>query len=218
MVGYCLSVVILVDYKMLNSMTMESTEDKQQLFFRFLNLFTDISEDDFAIIKEYFHVDQFPAGKVLLHEAETAKQLFFVLKGILKIVSVSEKGNEVIHFFVKENKFCTILYSFQRGDTSSEGIVCATDVELIVFSKQGLEKLYTRLPYFESLMQNITQQTLLDKIRIRNSYMGEDATARYLKFITQNPDIMLRVPLSDVASYLGITQQSLSRIRREITF
>ena len=56
----------------------------------------------------------------------------------------------------------------------------------------------------------------MEKIATRNAYMGEDATTRYLKFIQRQPEIALRVPLSDVASYLGITQQSLSRIRRNI--
>ena len=80
-----------------------------------------------------------------------------------------------------------------------------------------LQLVYKQLPYFEGLIQSITQQALLDKIKVRNSYMGEDATSRYLKFIAHHPDIMQRLPLSDVAAYLGITQQSLSRIRREIS-
>ena len=70
--------------------------------------------------------------------------------------------------------------------------------------------------YFKTLVESITHQALLDKIQIRNNLMGEEATTRYHKFISNQPDIMLRVPLSDVASYLGITQQSLSRIRRNM--
>jgi hypothetical protein len=76
--------------------------------------------------------------------------------------------------------------------------------------------LYETIPYFKALIDGITQQALYDKIQIRNAYMGEDATTRYQKFMVRQPDIALRVPLSDVASYLGITQQSLSRIRKNI--
>ncbi len=180
-------------------------------------MFREIPESDFDIISKHCHIESFRTGIVLLEEGKVARQLFFVLDGILKITATTDKGIEVIHFFVKENKFCTILYSFLGGDTSRESIITAVDTELIVFSKNELELVYKQLPYFEGLIQSITQQTLLEKIKVRNSYMGEDATARYLKFITEQPDIMMRLPLSDVASYLGITQQSLSRIRREIS-
>ncbi len=68
----------------------------------------------------------------------------------------------------------------------------------------------------KELITNITQQTLLEKIRVRNAYMGEDAATRYEKFLAKQPEIALRVPLGDVASYLGVTPQSLSRIRKNM--
>ena len=140
----------------------------------------------------------------------------FFCQGILKIVSVNGKGNEVTQFFVKEDHFCTILNSFNNQVPAHESIKAACDTDLIVFPREQLWQLYTQLPYFQSLINQITQQTLLAKIQVRNSYMGEDAATRYQQFLQQQPDIALRVPLSDVASYLGITQQSLSRIRKQI--
>jgi len=191
--------------------------DKKDRLFKFLNLYREIPESDFNTISENCHVETFPTGAVLLEAGTVAKRLFFILDGILKITSTTEKGIDVVHFFMKENRFCTILHSFTGGDISKEGIAAAVDTEVIVFSKNQMEHIYQCLPYFEELLQRITQQALLEKIKVRNSYMGEDATTRYLKFVDQHADIMLRVPLSDVASYLGITQQSLSRIRRDIS-
>ncbi|HEX3935110.1 MAG TPA: Crp/Fnr family transcriptional regulator, partial [Puia sp.] len=186
------------------------------IFHKFLDLFREIPEADFDVITQYLHVRDVKAGEVLLNEGRTAKELFFVISGILKIVSTSEKGNEIIQFFIKENKFCTILYSFNDDVVSREGIVAATDGKVLVFSKAKLNSLYEKLPYFKGLVESITQRALIAKIQIRNNLMGEEATIRYHKFVSQQPDILLRVPLSDVASYLGITQQSLSRIRRNI--
>ena len=188
-----------------------------QHFHRFLNLFKEIPAADFELIGQYLQHRDIVPGQVLLQQGKTAKELFFVSTGILKIVSTSEKGNDVVQFFIKENKFCTILYSFNGGIIAHESIVAATPGELLVFSKTALDDLYAQLPYFKSLVESITQQALIDKIQARNMLMGEDATTRYHKFILQQPEVMLRVPLSDVASYLGITQQSLSRIRRSIS-
>ncbi|MBN8826257.1 MULTISPECIES: Crp/Fnr family transcriptional regulator [unclassified Spirosoma] len=192
-------------------------ETDPALFHAFLNRFREIPDTDFDLIGQFMQFRSIKAGDTLLEQGRTAKELFFVASGILKIVSISEKGNEVIQFFVKDNKFCTILYSFMGEVASQEGIVAATDGVVFVFSKQRLNSLYQQLPYFKDLVETITQQALMDKIKIRNNLMGEEATTRYLKFIAQQPHIIQQVPLSDVASYLGITQQSLSRIRRNIS-
>ena len=189
-------------------------EANKTIFYRFLNLFREIPAADLELIAQHLQQRDIAPGQVLLQQGKTAKELFFVATGMLKIVSTSEKGNDVIQFFIKENKFCTILYSFNGGVIAHESIVAATIGELLVFSRTSLNALYDKLPYFKSLVESITQQALIDKIKMRNSLMGEEAATRYHKFISQQPDIMLRVPLSDVASYLGITQQSLSRIRR----
>ena len=192
-------------------------ESDKTSFHRFLNLYKEIPAADFELIGQHFQHRDIVPGQVLLQQGKTAKELFFVSTGILKIVSTSEKGNDVIQFFIKENKFCTILYSFNGGIVARESIVAATHGVLLAFSRTSLDALYDKLPYFKGLVDGITQQALLDKIQVRNSLMGEEATTRYHKFIAQQPDIILRVPLSDVASYLGITQQSLSRIRRNIS-
>ncbi|MGY0035621.1 Crp/Fnr family transcriptional regulator [Pedobacter sp. NJ-S-72] len=185
--------------------------------FNFLKLFRDIPEQDEDIISQNIQFRKVTEGEILLQEGKLAKELFFVCNGILKIVSISEKGNPVTLFFLKEHRFCTILKSLSNGVPANESIVVAAcEVELIVFPKDRLLHLYTIIPYFKDLIGRIIQQGLLDKIQVRNSYMGEDATTRYQKFIAQQPDIALRVPLSDVAYYLGITQQSLSRIRKNI--
>jgi CRP-like cAMP-binding protein len=184
--------------------------------FNFLRLFRNISADDEDIISRSIRFREVKEGEVLLQEGKIAKELFFICNGILQITTVNEKGNTVTLFFLKENQFCSILNSLNNSVPANESIKAACDAALIVFSKENLLKLYETLPYFKELITGITQQALLDKIQLRNTYMGEDATTRYQKFIILQPDIALRVPLSDVASYLGVTQQSLSRIRRSI--
>ncbi|RAJ33009.1 Crp/Fnr family transcriptional regulator [Pedobacter cryoconitis] len=190
--------------------------DNFQPIFDFLRLYRAISESDQTLINLQLQFRKVKEGEVLLQQGKLARELFFVCKGILKIVSFSDKGNPVTQFFLKEHRFCTILNSLNDSVPANESIIAACDAELIVLSKDKLLHLYDAIPYFKDLTTTIFQQSLLEKIKVRNSYMGEDATTRYQKFILQQPDIALRVPLSDVASYLGITQQSLSRIRKNI--
>jgi CRP/FNR family transcriptional regulator, anaerobic regulatory protein len=187
-----------------------------QLLFNYLQLIKNISSSEIDIIQDKIEYRDVKAGNVLLQEGKPATELFFICNGILKIVGTNNKGNAVTQFFLKENQFCSILKSLNQGVPSNESIIAACDAGLVVFKKHNLLYLYETIPYFKALIDGITQQALYDKIQIRNAYMGEDATTRYQKFIVRQPDIALRVPLSDVASYLGITQQSLSRIRKNI--
>jgi CRP-like cAMP-binding protein len=184
--------------------------------FNYLELFQKIPSQDKETICRNTTFRKVKEGEILLQEGKAAKELFFICKGILKIVSISDKGNEVIHFFLSENQFCTILKSFTESIPSNDRIQAACDTEIIVFQKDKLHFLYNALPYFRNLLDNITKQALLNKIALRNSYIGEDATARYQKFIVQQSGIALRVSQTDIASYLGITKQSLSRIRKNI--
>jgi CRP-like cAMP-binding protein len=182
--------------------------------FTYLQLIRSFSPEEREIISSHLSFRTVPEGETLLREGHIARELFFICKGILKIVTTNTKDNYVTQFFLKENQFCTILNSFNNSEPAAESIVTAVDTELIVFSKDRLRELYKQLPYFEELIDKVTKQTLLEKIRMRNGYMGEEAAVRYEKFITRQPDIALRVSLTDIASYLGITPQSLSRIRR----
>jgi CRP-like cAMP-binding protein len=185
-------------------------------FINFLCLFKNIPQADIDIIKKELVYRKVTEGEVLFNEGQVCKEMFFICKGVLRIVSQNEKGNKVAYFFLKENQFCSILNSFNNNIVAAEGIEAACDAELVVLKKQKLLSLYEKLPYLKELITGITTQSLLDKIQVRNSYLGEDASTRYRNFLVRQPDIALRVSLSDIASYLGITQQSLSRIRKNM--
>jgi CRP-like cAMP-binding protein len=182
----------------------------------YLQLFRHFSEDEERSIEAAFVSKQFKEGDSLFESGKVCREMFFICKGILRIMATNEKGNEVTHFFLKENQFCTILNSFNNLIPAEESIVAACDAEVMVISKGKLEQLYVELPFLKELITQITQQALLDKIQIRNSYLGQDSSTRYQLFMMRQPEIALRVPLSEIASYLGITPQSLSRIRRNV--
>lgn len=181
----------------------------------YLKLFGDISPDEELIISVTEH-RMYKEGEVLLREHNIARELFFICKGVLKITSVNDKGNDVVYFMLKENQFCTMMNSFIHQDAAKGSIVAACDAEVLVISRTKLYELYEQRPYIRELITSITQQRLIDKIEARNTYMGKDAATRYKHFMMQEPEIALRVPLSDIASYLGITPQSLSRIRKNL--
>ncbi len=182
----------------------------------FLKLFHDISEHDEQLITDAWQDRKYVEGDYLFKAGKVCREVFFICQGVIRVMIVNDDGDEVTYFFLKENQFCSLLNSFNNNLVAEENIIAACDVHVVAISKEALEKLYHEIPYLQSLFTQITQQGLLDKITLRNSFLGVDSTTRYKRFLIRQPDIALRVSMSSIASYLCITPQSLSRIRKNL--
>lgn len=175
-----------------------------------------ISEEEKAALESYFQPRKVAEREELFEGGKTCNVLFFICKGVLKIHSVNERGMEITHYFYKENQFCTILDSFKEGSFTEVKIQAACDAEVLQITKPNLHSLYDRLPFMKDIIEQAIQQGLMEKVRLRNSYLGQEADHQYKLFVAQQPDIALRVAVKDIASFLGITPQSLSRVRKHI--
>lgn len=182
----------------------------------YLESFISIDKKDQLLIEDVFEKRVFKEGDYLFYPNTICRELFFVCKGVSKITVLKEKGNIVTNFFFKENQFCTILKSFTNQTRAAEGIQAACDLEVLAISREKLLLLHQSLPHIGKLIDQIIQQAVLDKVELRNSYLGLDSTSRYQLFLKQQSSVAKLVSLNSVASYLGITQQSLSRIRKNI--
>ena len=182
----------------------------------YLQQFRSFPENDQRLLTDAFEPGCFKEGDTLFRGGNICREMFFISKGVLRIMAVNDKGQEVTHYFLSENQLCTILHSFNSGGMAEETIQAACDAEVLIITRAKLLDLYKQIPYLESLIDQITRQRLMDKIQLRNTYLGEDAQTRYKLFMMRQSDVALRVSLKDVASYLEITPQSLSRIRKNL--
>ncbi|KFF04622.1 Crp/Fnr family transcriptional regulator [Flavobacterium reichenbachii] len=149
------------------------------------------------------------AGKVSV-------QVGFVLDGVMRVCYYDKKGEEITKYFIDENNLVVDLESFQNSICSSAYVQAVTDCKLIVFSKSDWEELLNTIIGWDTIVHKIISRSLMQKIERRSPLVSEDATTRYLSFMEKYPKIINRIPLSYLASYLGITQSSLSRIRKNI--
>jgi len=185
-----------------------------QPFFDFLQHYGNIPDSDKDVIGSFLSYDEINEGTHLVEPGMFSNTLYFICEGIMKISTLNEKGNFVTYYFLAEDHLSTILRNFQEDTRSEVYLTTVTDAKLISITKQDLEIVHLKLPYLKAIMDMIFQEMMLRKINIRNAYLGLDATQRYNTFLSTQSNIASRVPLSDVASYLGIAQQSLSRIRK----
>lgn len=144
------------------------------------------------------------------------RQVGFVLEGVFRFCYYSKKGDEITNYFIDENHFVTDYQNFETRMPASEYLQAVTNARILMFSRQDWEDLLNTIIGWDKVVVKIVQKCLLDKIDKRSPLVSEDASARYLSFLEKFPALANRVPLSYVASYLGITPQSLSRIRKNL--
>jgi CRP-like cAMP-binding protein len=154
---------------------------------------------------EYFS----EAGKI-------AQQVGFVLDGVIRVCYYNNKGEEITKYFIDENNLVVDLESFDNEICSNAYVQATTDCKLLVFSKQDWRELLDTIVGWDAIVHKIISKALRQKVERRSPLVSEDATTRYLMFLKIYPNVINRIPLSYVASYLGITQSSLSRIRKNI--
>lgn len=142
------------------------------------------------------------------------REIIFLTKGILRISYYDNKGNDITKYFLDENRFIADINNYNQGIPSTEYAQAITDCEYLAFSKKAMEELSMTIVGWDAIVSKITAKGLADKLNRISSMMVEDATERYVHFLENFPGLANRIPLSQLASYLGITQSSLSRIRK----
>lgn len=155
-------------------------------------------------------------GEYFSEAGKIPRQVGFVLEGIFRFCYYNNKGEEITDYLIDEKHFVTDYLNFDANMAASEYVQAVTDCKLLVFSKQDWNDLDNTIIGWDKIVTKIVQKCLMQKIESRSPLVSEDATTRYLTFIQKFPALVNRVPLSYIASYLGITQQSLSRIRKNI--
>lgn len=155
--------------------------------------------------EEYFS----EAGKIPRHVG-------FMLEGVVRFYYYNNKGEDITQYFIEENNFVSDQQRFEAQVVSSEYIQAVTDCKMLIFSKKDWDEIGNTIVGWDAITGLIIKNCLLKTIERRSPLVSEDATARYLSFIEHFPGLVNRIPLSHIASYLGITQQSFSRIRKNI--
>lgn len=182
----------------------------------YLLRFGSLNQQQIDLIKHKAEEVSLPKEAYFSEAGRLAKQVAFVSEGILRVCYYSNKGDEVTRYFIDEDNFAVDLNSYNYNIPSSEYIQAVTDCRLLVFSREDMTELSATIINWDPILSKITAKGLLDKVNRISPMLAEDAKTRYLHFLTKFPRLTNRIPLSALASYLGITQSSLSRIRKNI--
>jgi len=174
-----------------------------------------LTEQESGIIESLFKSRKFRKHQYILQEGEITRYETFIVKGVTRIYEIDEKGQEHILQFGLEDWWVGDLYSFLTETPTTFNIDCLEDTEVLQISKTDLETLYGQVSKMERHFRLIIQNAFIASTRRVSATLSKSALERYEEFLRQYPQIEQRVPNHQIAAYLGITPQSLSRIRSQ---
>jgi len=178
--------------------------------------FGDLNKQQIDFLLSKVEMLEFKKDDYLSEAGKVPRYVAFVLEGVFRFCYYNNKGEEVTNYFVDEGNFVVDNEKFESQIVASEYVQAVTDSKVIVFTKKNWDEISNTIVGWEMLKANMVKKCLTLAMERRSPLVSADATTRYLSFIEGFPNLINRIPLSYVASYLGITQQSLSRIRRNI--
>jgi CRP-like cAMP-binding protein len=177
----------------------------------------DLKEDDVEILKRFFIPKKLRKRQYVLNAGDVCQYLTFVEKGMLRSFTVDGEGREYVIQFAIEGWWVSDIGSFVSGKEALYNIEALEDCELLHLNKSGMDELLVKLPVMERFFRILMQNNLVALQRRVVAYMSLTAEEKYLKLMEVAPDIMQRASQQHIASYLSITPETLSRVRKKVS-
>ncbi|EZH71883.1 catabolite gene activator protein [Aquimarina atlantica] len=174
------------------------------------------SDAEFETYSSFFYPKTISKKEYLLRQGDICRFEGFVTKGCFRVYTIDNDGNENVLYFAVEDWWVTDIDSFTNQAPALLSIQSLEDSEVLLINKKDKEQLYQQMPKVEKLFRIMTQKTLVSLQRrlIRNHCYTADE--RYLHFIKTYPKIAQKLTNLQIAAYLGISHEFVSKIRKKI--
>lgn len=175
-----------------------------------------LSETEFTQIAPFIKTKKVAKNDFLLQQGEICSHSFFVEQGVLRFYALNEEGKESILQFASENWIVSDRGSVFFQEPSTYYIDAIEDTLTVMLDEDFVNRVVKINPDFRKQNENLLQNHIRHLYKRISLLLGASAKTRYLEFVAMYPDMLLRVPQWMIASYLGITPESLSRVRKAL--
>ena len=172
-----------------------------------------LSHPEWEIVKNYIDLIAIKKNEFFVKQGKVCRRLGLIEEGVMRFCMFKEDGEDITCYFASEGDFVGDYDSFMTEKPSEINLQALTDCRLSCFRRELKEA----LPRFMEIMECINKNVLMGLLTQREFMMNQDATSKYELFVLKFPQVLQRAPLGHIASFLGITQQSLSRLRKKIS-
>ncbi|MCD9856299.1 Crp/Fnr family transcriptional regulator [Epilithonimonas sp. JDS] len=177
----------------------------------------DLTKEEIELLKTFFVQKTLRKKQFLFQEGDICKYLTIVSKGILKSYILDEKGNERINLFAFEGWWISDFNSFLNQEKAFLNIDAIEDSELLMISRENYDKLTLEIPIMDRYFRILYQNSLVTKdyrLVISNNFTAEE---KYIQLVEKHPEITQKLSHALIASYLGLSPETVSRIRKKIS-
>lgn len=182
---------------------------------QYINRYIDCTDQECDLISTYLKQQTFKKKEYILSEGQVCKHYYFILEGLVRFYYIDEKANEIITQFAIENWWFTNYESFLKETQSRVYIQSIEPTTLVSISKSGFEELLTKVPKLERFFRLITENMLIATQKKYEYYLKMESKEKYEQILRHIPELIQRVPQYMIASYLEISPEYLSQIRKK---
>lgn len=175
-----------------------------------------LSEEEADAIAATMTILHYKKGTVLLKEGQVSTEAYFVLEGCVRQYYIVD-GEERTNNFFTEEQWVLSINSFTQRIPATHFLACCIDSALVVGNREKEEDLYRNFPRLETVSRKVMEKVFAEQQEIMASYTTDTPEQRYLKLLQSRPDLFQKIPQYQIASYIGVKPESLSRIRKRIT-
>lgn len=172
-----------------------------------------LNDDEKACVSHFFTLKKYRRRQIILQEGDYCKNLYFVVEGCIRMYKINSQGNENNTEFSIENQWITDYESFFQQIPSKAHLEALQSAVLLEISKENLEHLYQKSPKFETIFRMIFAQKTIDYQKYIQQIASANSLERYLVFEKEYPQLIGKIPQVQIASFLGITPECISRIK-----
>jgi len=181
-----------------------------------LNHLHPLTEGVIKFLKEHAYSCSYNKGELLLEEGQVCEHIYFIKKGVVRGF-VKEGKREITTWITGEGEMVSSILTFEEKGSAIENMQAIEDCEMLALTLVDLEKLYEQFPEFNIVSRKLLQKYYSDAEGRAFIARLTNAETKYKKFLTRYSHFANRIPLTYIASFLGITLETLSRVRRKIS-
>lgn len=183
------------------------------IFEKYISEKFNLKKDELEEILFFFKLTFLKKNQFLILSGRKCDRIAFIQQGVMRNYTTDEQGNEVTNYMTSDGDFNTVYSYLINGDPCPENIQAVTDCQLLVIEREQFFQLKNASNQFGLIIEKLVADGLECKELRLKSYLTEDAQKRYANLIHRQPKVVQFTPMKYIASYLGITRETLSRIR-----
>ncbi|MFJ8526579.1 Crp/Fnr family transcriptional regulator [Bacillus sp. NPDC094106] len=188
----------------------------KKILMKYMTRFTTLNEEEQQAIVEDVQIEEYKKGTILLRQGDVPTKCYFVLKGCVRQYSIDKTGKEVTSNFYTEEQAISNFNHHKQDKASVYSLTCLEDCILVVGDLNTEKDMYNKHSQLETMTRQMIEHNFGEVQDELASFIASTPEERYKALLRKRPHLVNRVPQHQLASYLGITPESLSRIKKRI--